>query len=422
MPPQLRSRLIELGTETLADALVNLAEQNDAAQALVLRLTATPEEGVKRIKAKVAGLKRARSFVDWRGSAALRFKLSSLLQDLEAAVRQPKQGVELMKLFFETDRSTFHRCDDSSGNIGDIFRFDAQQLFVKYAQACQDKVWVRKLVQKLLAQDDYGVRYPIIEKALDFLPVTEIQTLLDDCQQSADGAARDFDKRHWMSLVQSLARQIQDAPRFEQARLHSYDDSSEPASGVCVEIATVYFESGEPQQSLVWLLKAGEGQGFGASERDALLLLVYGQLGETEKQCEIAWRLFRAARSTKSLETLLGVVGENQRESILAAEQYLLKFSDDAQGQFYSYLLPCAEALEAEARLLGATVIYRALLDAILESARTKTYSHGARYLKKLELLAKTVSDWRTLSSHEAYFAQVRKQHGLKYSFWKRVE
>ncbi len=452
MPSPLRSRLIDLGAETLADALIDLAEQNKEAQALVLRLTATPEEGVKRIKAKLAGLKRSRSFVDWRGAAAFRFKLKSLLQDVEAAVRDPKQGVGLVKLFFETDYSTFNRCDDSSGYIGDIFRFDAQQLFVHYAQACQDKTWVRKLVKELLTQDGYGVRYPIIEKAHEFLPVAEIRILIEECQQAADAASEedDDDARHWISLIQSLARQIQDAPRFEQARLQSCDTPAVPPASACVDIGAVYLESGDPQRSLIWLLKAGVDQGFGSSERDALLLKVYGQLGENGKQREIAWRLFRAGRSTNSLETLLDVIGADQWQAVVAeetamildepkltmgnlsflidakqfdaAEQYLIKFADDARSHFYGHLVPCAQVLEVEAKLLGATILYRALLDDILASAHTKAYAHGARYLKKLESLAKLVSDWRTLFSHDDYLLQVRKKHGLKYSFWKRLE
>ena len=76
--------------------------------------------------------------------------------------------------------------------------------------------------------------------------------------------------------------------------------------------------------------------------------------------------------------------------------------------------------MEAELRPLGATVLYRAVLDSILKRARSITYPHGIRYLKKLERLAKSVSEWGAVDNHEIYFEQLRKKHYRKSSFWSR--
>jgi len=69
---------------------------------------------------------------------------------------------------------------------------------------------------------------------------------------------------------------------------------------------------------------------------------------------------------------------------------------------------------------LADALLYRALLDSILCRAQTKTYSHGGRYLRKLDRLAGAVVDWRSFQSHDLYMEKLRLNHGRKSSFWSR--
>jgi hypothetical protein len=48
--------------------------------------------------------------------------------------------------FYETDKGVFDHCDDSSGHVGDVYRSNAKELFVGYAQRCPDKEWLADLV------------------------------------------------------------------------------------------------------------------------------------------------------------------------------------------------------------------------------------------------------------------------------------
>jgi hypothetical protein len=59
---------------------------------------------------------------------------------------------------------------------------------------------------------------------------------------------------------------------------------------------------------------------FQAHERDRLLLDIYGQLGETEKQTAVSWRIFKRFRSKESLQKLLDVIGAGHRDAVLAGE------------------------------------------------------------------------------------------------------
>ena len=57
-----------------------------------------------------------------------------------------------------------------------------------------------------------------------------------------------------------------------------------------------------------------------------------------------------------------------------------------------------------------------------LERGYTKAYPHGIRYLKKLDKLAVSVSDWKTFNNHEAFKEPIIQAHGRKRSFWSEYE
>ena len=103
-----------------------------------------------------------------------------------------------------------------------------------------------------------------------------------------------------------------------------------------------------------------------------------------------------------------------------AASDYLLKRIDQVNGDLYGSVLPLAEAMEAHGIDLTASMLYRALLDSILQRAVSKYYHHGVRYLKKLDDLAPKIDDWLQFVPHQTYLAHLRDQHGRKKSFWSR--
>ncbi len=442
-----KKRLTQLGSEALADALLELAVRLDAADELVERLIATPKENIRRYKAKLAGLKRRRRFISWKESAAFAHGLEMLLGDLKSGVDDPRTGVELVAAFYKTDGAVMEQCDDSSGNVGDVFRFDAKELFVSYASRCQDKSWLSELVFDLVRDDDYGVRDILTDCAGQYLPESAMRDLIERFQAAASKETDEYKNRHLLLPVQSLARQIKDAPLYEKARLASWNTLSTAA---CVDIGRVYLESGDAKAALSWLQRIPEEETFQASEQDQLLLEIYDRLGHKDEQTLVAWRIFRRHRSVDALADLLAVIGPGKRDAVIegevadllkdaslshsnarflieiehmdAAETYLLDRADQIDGDFYGGLLPLAEAMEKGGRRLCASVIYRALIDSILRRAQSKAYAHGARYLKRLDRLAKAVSDWRGFENQATYVNNLRQQHGRKRSFWPRYE
>ena len=407
----------------------------------------TPNMSRKYFQSKLSALKRRRHFVRWGESAGLARELATLLEDLKAGVGDPCAGAKLVAAFYETDEATLGNCDDSSGHVGDVYRYDARDLFVSYARRCEDKDWLGSLVLDLNREDGYGVRDSLIDAAAEYLSEPVMRSMIERLLKAAGQEADEYNRRHWLLRVESLAKQLKDAPLFEKTRIAAWGSLSTAA---CVDIAKVYLESGDAQTALSWLGRIPVAETYMAYERDGLLLEIYGKLGDREKQTETAWRIFRSHRSGASLAGLLDVIGEDKREQVIAgeaeiilqekrlshsnaafllalglmdqAETYLLARAAQLNGDLYSSLLPLAKTLETAGRSLAASVIYRALLDSILRRAQSKYYSHGVRYLKKLDRLAGPVSDWRDVITHEAYLGMLRQNHGRKSAFWPRYE
>jgi hypothetical protein len=402
----------------------------------------------KELETRLSALKRSRRFVRRGESSGLARELRELLLLIEDQVVDAQAGCTLVAVFYTTDHSVFGRCDDSSGHVGDVYRYDACKLFSRYAKRCTDTSWLARLILKTSLKNDYGVRDALVNNAAEFLPEAQLRWLIDQYQQMAEKETDEFPSRHWLYQVESLARQLKDSPLFEQTRRAAWGD--ELGTAGCVDIARVYLECGNELTALDWLKRIPAGVGYQQQERDELLLASYGKQGNKQQQVEVARRSFRRQRSRSGFERWVSIVGDDQRNELLsqevriildspllsladaafltameqwdAAESYLQVRAEQLNGDHYQFLLPLAETFASLARPLTASLLYRTLLDSILRRARTTTYGHGARYLRKLDLLAKTVSDWRDIEPHTVYVEQLRQKHGRKTSFWSRYE
>ena len=388
-----------------------------------------------------------RGFVARRDSTAFAQGLAFLLEYLAVGVDDPRTGVELVAAFYETDEVIFNHCDDSNGRIGDVFRQDALDLFVRYASEYEDKQWLADLLLRLNQSDGYGVRAHLFDRADDYLPAKVMRKVIDALWELAQAETNTYQRWHWHHGIESLARQLKDAPLFERSRRTCWP---ELGTAACVDIAAAYHDAGDPATALSWLKRIAESETFQEDERDELLLAVHGELGNREQQEAVAWRIFRRYRCEATFGTLLSTIGEDQRERVLEeeagvilrshelscsdavflvetgrlddADTYLLDLADQLDGLFYEALLPLAESLEQNEKFLVASVIYRALLESILSRAVSKYYHHGVRYLRKLEALAQEIGGWQSVMPHPWYMKKLRRLHARKTSFWSRYE
>ena len=442
-----RQKLLNVDVETLVDSLIELTKYSDEADDLVERLISTKKENLISFKKKLYDLKNSLHFVGWRESASFSRELSRLLDRLKSDVCDPMIGIENIVAFFEADILIFERCDDSSGHIGDVFRYDAKELFVEFASKCAHKKKIAELLLEILERDGYGVRDSLLDSAVEYLPESTIRFMITILQKRSCDANDEYRKRYHLRLVESLARQIKDAKLFEETRIASWEKLSSTA---ILDIATVYFESEDIVAAQEWIKQIPDNEVHNAHDRDELLLEIYKKQGDSESLKKLLFQKFKEHPSSHTLEPFLDEIGHEQRESVIdaevkvilknklfsysnadflihvgkvdQAEAYLLNKIDQIDGEFYNFLLPLAKSMEEDNRYFMASLIYRSLLMSILGRAYTKSYTHGVSYLKKLDKFEGLVLDWRNFPSHENFKNVVLQTHGRKKSFWAKNE
>ncbi|MFK5923137.1 MAG: hypothetical protein QM496_13245 [Verrucomicrobiota bacterium] len=442
-----KQKLINLGASQLADALLKLSRQSDAAVDLIERLTVAPQDNIQRFKKKLSAIKSEQNFYHWKNSRGFLSRIERLLQDLEAGVTDPLSGLELVKSFYQADSKIFEQCDDSGGGVGEIFRYNARDLFAKYAALCEDKKKVVSIMLELNQDDGYGVRDAVFENAVDFLPEAVIRSTISELQKLADNEKSDYTKDHYFHLIETLARQVKDAELFEQTRKASWEN---PNPVAYLDIAQVYLESGDTKTATTWLDKISDKDSFHSYQKNKLLAEIYTQTGDQTKLAELLHQKFEACPSTESLLELLDVIGEKQRETVIAkqvsqilgqsawcesnaefliaigkvdeAEKYLLKRANQLDGNYYSGLLPLAEKMELKRHYLAASLLYRSLLTSILDRGYSKAYRHAVAYLEKLDQLAPSIKEWQNFPDHQKFKDQIRQKHRLKRGFWGRYD
>lgn len=440
-----KQRLMKLGVEVLADALLGLAVYDEEVEDLIERLVATPKENVQRFKRKLSNLKRMNQTIHWRAASDFGNELEMLLKDLEAGVRDPLEGVGLVASFFELDSTLFEICDDSSGCIGMVYSGAALDLFVKYASACEDKEKIADVLLQLNQRNDYGVRDLLIDVAGAFLPEPIIRNMISTLREWADRDSKD--SRRFLFLVASLARQIRDPELFEKTSLSLREDAY-PAG--IIKIATVYFENDQIETAHAWLKRIPENELFMSSERNKLLLQIYEKQGDVEQLAGLLLKAFRGCPRLQELDNLLEVIGQDKRQEVIdaeigrmlertnlnlmgldfmfsvgkvdEAEDYLISRVDQLKGHAHYDLPSMAKLAKSKGRYLVAVLIFRCLLLSILERGYTKAYRDGVGYLKELDKLSGKVVDWRGIEDHSAFKSGLLQNHGLKRSFWSKYQ
>ncbi|MCF7911454.1 MAG: hypothetical protein K9M99_02920 [Candidatus Cloacimonetes bacterium] len=440
-----RQALIKLGADKLADTLIELAESSNEVYEMIENLTATPEEKVKIFNKKLASLKRSKRVIWERESFNLANELQRLLENLENVVKDPLTGVKLVTKFIEADEYIFSRCDDSSGVVGDVFAIEAVDLFSQYASQLPDKDKLEKIVLKLFNNNEYGVRDTLIDRAAEYLPERNIRKMITYLQKKADKETVECDKRHYLYPIESLAKQIRDAKLFEETRIENWGELKIPGT---LELAQIHIKNEEFDKALNLLNMIPADNEYMKHEKDELLKEIYAKTGDKADLKELLFNILRESHHIDNLDQYLKLIGNDKRDQVIndeiavimnslslnyadieflldtdkfeEAEEYILKWSDQLNGSFYHILIPLAEQMESQNRYLAATTLYRSLLISILERGFNKAYSHAVKYLKKLDILAPKIIDWKDKMNHKDFLVLLNKDHGRKSSFWEK--
>ena len=444
----LRERLAARGAERLATELVRLADHDSGLRRDLELIALEGDSGAlaTALRRRVAGLARAKKFIPYREVFDFARTLDSLLERVRTSLldSDPKAASSVLEAFIKTDAATFERIDDSSGSVGDSFRWACRLYLQAAARAKARSDWVKHLYE-LAAADDYGVREPLLKHADELLSEHELRRLakrfetdLQEIDPSNDDNYRQYHIRGCLSLV---ARALRD-PRLEERTMAQRDGGLNKLQRL--ELARRCIEYGQIEEAERHLHSVTDDP-----ERWSLLAQCHERAGREPERIDCLWRYFELTFSWSTLEELLALLPTGEQEgarrrarkvalaasdTAVAATLLLeLDFVIDAQrlvverhgsldGCFYTRLTKLAKL----ARDHGASGIeihcYRALLNDILDEGRTRAYGHAARYLKRLYELDDALTSYKPAVTHTEYVATLRNLHGRKYSFWQRVD
>ena len=436
------ARLMAVDQGLLVQALLELADSVPLAQEMVAQLLASGDEKVQMFRQKLAQLKTGNYFFSWRETDNFISELRMLLQLIEPAVDESWAALRLVLEFFQADGAMVESCDDSSGHLSSVFS-EAAEMFVGYAQACADKSAVMDAVIDLCREDDYGLRFAVIERTQEWLPPELMSSFAQRWYQLGEQGAEDSESSQCFSVVQSLAEQLKDADLFAAAYRAKWGELSTAAK---VDIARIYVRREEPDAALTWLSKIADEETFLGLERQQLLIDIYRLQGQGERLVELLEHRLREHRSIERLEELLTEIGSDRRQEIVArevqsilssgqwvemnldflievkafaeAEAYVIAHQEELDGGGYYVLVPAAQALSAAGGYVAATLIYRALLISILDRGFSRAYHHAVDYASQLEGMANAIAGHETIIDHDQFIALLRDKHGRKRSFW----
>ena len=459
-------KLAELPAIKLAQLVLDEAERNAGFRRQVkaaLAAKSGPEGIAKLIDRRLSGLERAKSFIEWDKARAFRDDLQSLTDTIEAelAPAAPDMAIDRFIRFIATHEHVFERVDDSSGHVQDVYYLAiisagklTAQLSASEAALMPDKIMAR------LGETTHGYLADLAKAVAPHLPQSTLAQWDTDLnatikERKAEEAKLSTDRWHYSMTSQwSDMRQTIAEARGDIDLLIALESAKKPHLQDVQGIAERLLSVGRATEALDWVRKPGsraKGQDDELSPRKIQLeARILEALDDKPAAQALRWQCFENRLSADILREYLKMLpdfddidAETQAlklglahpvpETALRfyldwprldlAAQVILQHYSNWDGSHWHSLPKTAGTLEHE-HPAAATILYRALLDDILKSARSKAYGHGAKYLGKLTLLAETADPLlpKEVMGHEAYLSELRKKHGRKTGFWGRVE
>jgi hypothetical protein len=71
---------------------------------------------------------------------------------------------------------------------------------------------------------------------------------------------------------------------------------------------------------------------------------------------------------------------------------------------------------------LASTLLYRKMIQPVLEGAKSRYYNYAAQDLALCSTLGYKITDWKEHVLHDIYLKQIQETHKRKVSFWPKYD
>ena len=470
--------LSKLGLEKLARLVLDEAERSAPFRRQVSAALAGqkgPEAIAKIVDRRLGALEKARGFIEWDKVRGFRDDLASTIATISGELGEASPAIAMDRLlrFIATHERVFERVDDSSGHIQGVY-YQAIAMIGELAPklAPVDAALLPEMIMAKLGESSHGYLIDVAEEVVEHLPDKvlskwDAQLLaLQERQSVKDAKSPD-------RYVFSNTSQYRDVRQFIAGSLGDLDglialeEMKHPNSQDTIGVAARLLEAGRAKEALEWIRREKTGrlkylatsdladdlmpQDASAPQRTSLEAKILEALGEKESAQSLRWSAFEASLDPGTLREYVAALPDFEEFAMLdrafahalasrhiyralaflmewprldLAAKLVVEHRGEWDGSQYYMLPPMADTLQYD-HPLAASVLYRALLDDILARARSKAYTHAAKYLKKLDALADSsdaeAATVHGMVLHEEYSAGLQKAHGRKSGFWSLV-
>ncbi|MCJ2126111.1 DUF6880 family protein [Methylobacterium sp. J-077] len=464
--------LAALGPERLIGLVLGETTRNPTFKKLVTAALAAlqgPEAVAAMVDRRLAALESAHGYIDWQKRRAFAADLDATVTVILDELRplDASAALERLRRFLDGADAVLNRVDDSTGAVQGVYE-RATDAFVETAAGLTPAEAGRvatSLVGPFTA-DPFGPLGTLLAEMVPTLDAEALAEIDAALAQAAAGMAKGGEARNEAAYRRNAARglilrlrQVIADRRNDADAFIALESAIAPGREDRLSIAQRLLAAGRAGEALDWIRREPEPglrvvtradliAGFDPRgperERQALEIEILDTLGQGDAAQALRWTLFERNLDAPMLRAYLAKLPDfEDEEALLRALDHAASFSNAHralaflvswpdlrraaglvtakrtvwQGEHYAVLAPAAEALVQD-HPLAATILYRRLLDGILDPGRSAAYTHGARYLLELDGLADRLAAGAIDPPPAAYREALRRSHGRKHAFW----
>jgi hypothetical protein len=423
--------------------------------AMLLAGTEGPAKLAAEIDKLIRTIGRSSSFVDWEKRKPLVQELDHLRVTIATrlAKQDAKRAIELLWDFLGIADAVMERVGAGIGEVEEVF--GAAMADLGRLSAAQPSGDGKALARRVLAyceRDGFLATDVLIRHMSEALGASGRAEIRGKTELALKTVPRSSGPQDWRAEAQRrhlalrlalLADLDKDADAFIVALRAGGMESTH-----ALDAAERLIAANRPAEALEWLDKPRRRVEDEDGTDTDLRIVALEALGRKDEAQAVRWRHFERFLSAQHLRAYLKRLpdfedfeAEQKALDIAAAHkqaaQGLAFFIEwraldradrlvrerltALDGRFYEVLRLAAEALE-EKFPEAASLLYRRLIESVLERGSSKQYQYAARDLLSCVRLAPHLPVPGSIENHAAFVARLRKAHGRKYGFWGLIE
>lgn len=429
--------LKQLGIDNIILLIEKYADNDESFYNYLGNYFQSEDENYQRLAQVFENIKNENEFT-------LKNVLTNYFKDIELLISDCYKAIELIITFYDNWDTLTTILDDYYYNNEenyDFFSIIAKGLLFKYIRKCDDRKYVLNKILKLIFMEGFDTDYFFVSGISKSLTKDEQRLLVSHLLNKSSNLI--FINKN---LIANIAKNIPDGELFEEA-LASNNTNKDKSD--LLEIVSVYCEEGKYEIALNKMAGYAVKNSSDKERKLELLIKIHEGLGNVLKEIEYSQLLFEIHPTLKKLQQLTALpisLSKNelinkQINKIFNSEnnEYFrdnMKFLFDveryniAEIYFYKNIKNREELVWYNYDIINnflkvknyliVTILYRDVVLKILDNARTKEYDKAVNLIKKLEDLSHKITDWKQVPKHDAFWEYIHKNHGRKYSFWKK--